>query len=228
MTDCSKMYIRYISGALLVVNFVAGLQYLMLMHLSLRIELFAFPTIVGLGFGYLLGKNRAISRALEIQATTDPLTHLCNRRFLNTTLDLELARSSRYQSVFSVILFDVDNFKKINDHYGHLVGDEVLVGIARLLRQHCRQSDILARWGGEEFLVLLPNTHSLEAQDKAEELRLAIRTFSFDQVGQITCSFGVAALNLAQEETCYQITNRADLALYEAKTHGKDQVRVAS
>ena len=219
-----KIYTLYIGVSLLVVNSVAGIQYCVIMDVSLYWGLFIFPTFVGLVFGYLMAKNRLISAALAIQASTDPLTKLSNRRFANEALEAELKRGKRYKSGFSLILFDIDDFKKINDTHGHLVGDNVLIEIAKLAQHDSRESDVVARWGGEEFMIFLPNTSKAQAVKKAESLRKLMEETQIDPVPRVTSSFGVAELIYDQDESIESITNRADQALYEAKHKGKNCV----
>ena len=219
-----KIYALYIGVSLLVVNFVASIQYRVIMDVSLYWGLFIFPTFIGCIFGYLMAKNRLISAALAIQASTDPLTKLSNRRFANEALETELVRCKRYKDKFSLILFDIDNFKKINDTHGHLVGDCVLVEIARLALQDSRGSDIVARWGGEEFIIFLPKTSKEQAVKKAESLRALMENTEIEPVSRVTSSFGVAELCYDQDETIESLTNRADQALYKAKNKGKNCV----
>jgi diguanylate cyclase (GGDEF)-like protein len=116
---------------------------------------------------------------------------------------------------------DIDHFKTINDTYGHLVGDAVLTEMSRILRKHCRQSDIPARWGGEEFAILLPNTDISGGQALAERIRQAITTHPFEHGHHITVSFGVATLT---HDDGRDLVRRADAALYTAKQTGRNTV----
>jgi diguanylate cyclase (GGDEF)-like protein len=158
-------------------------------------------------------------------AMTDALTQLPNRRQLRAFLEQECVRSKRSQRPFAVILGDVDGFKQINDRRGHECGDEVLRAIAGLLRGSLRGQDQVARWGGEEFLVLLPETDLNGAQQLAEKLRMAVERFATDSVTPpvtTTMTFGVAQAQLgAPVDDCLR---RADAAMYAGKGRGKNCV----
>ncbi len=160
----------------------------------------------------------------EIQATIDPLTQVYNRLKFNTILDLEVQRSKRYSRDLSIIIFDIDHFKKVNDTYGHLIGDEVLKGIALLVKNTVRTTDIFARWGGEEFIILLPETPLDGAVIVAERIRKTIEEYIFPEVGTKTCSFGVTIYHNDSNETYNQFINRADTHLYSAKNSGRNRV----
>lgn len=189
---------------------------------------------------YLLGKGRWIhddiqmdKRAklqelasdLGVMATTDPLTGLYNRHKLEPLIAAEMQRTDRYHTPMSLVLFDVDHFKKVNDGYGHQMGDEVLVRLARLVPNLLRSGDLLARWGGEEFLILIPGCDGPMAFQAAEKLREAIANMMFDDLGSVTCSFGVA--EHVPGETGTELIARADAALYLGKSSGRNQVRLA-
>jgi diguanylate cyclase (GGDEF)-like protein len=166
------------------------------------------------------------NQALARLAATDKLTQLANRTKLDEVLDNEVYRAGRYTSVFSMILVDVDHFKSVNDRFGHLVGDAVLSGIAEILRTRVRESDVAGRWGGEEFLLLLPGCDEAEARQMAEYLRLTIADASFPDTGAQTCSFGVAAH--MPGDTAASLMTRVDEAPYRAKRNGRNRVEIAS
>jgi len=153
---------------------------------------------------------------------TDALTGLHNRIKLDEVLQDELQMTKRYQSTFSVILLDIDYFKHVNDTYGHLVGDEVLKTIAALLKSTFRTTDTPGRWGGEEFLVILPRQNRQQAAAIAERLRATIAATTFPNVGRVTASFGIAEHTL--EETGESLLREADDALYRAKDRGRNCV----
>jgi diguanylate cyclase (GGDEF)-like protein len=166
-----------------------------------------------------------LARKMEFQATTDTLTGLYNRLKFDQSLATEILRSKRYQTSFSLILFDIDHFKYVNDVYGHQIGDSVLIQISRIVSDQMRAADLLARWGGEEFVVLIPESDQKMAQHAAEKLRIAIGQFVFPGVGAVTCSFGIA--EYADLDTAETLIARSDSALYEAKRKGRNRVEVA-
>lgn len=154
-------------------------------------------------------------------ASIDRLTNIYNRRKFEELLTEEYNYFKRYSRPLSGIYFDIDFFKKINDTYGHDIGDEVLISVAGLVKSHIRDSDIFARWGGEEFIILLPETQSNDAFTLAEQLRTIIEMHSFNKVKRVTISMGVTQL---KKEQLKSFIKRMDLALYEAKHSGRNQV----
>lgn len=157
---------------------------------------------------------------LEKLASTDYLTGLYNRFKFEELFDQELTRCQRYGKALSLIMFDIDFFKKINDTYGHDAGDTVLKEISGLVKSHIRQSDILARWGGEEFMLLTPEVDLESAYLLAEKLRKAVDSFKFTIVGHVSCSIGVT--QLGKDENCNTLCQRVDEALYKAKASGRN------
>ena len=153
---------------------------------------------------------------------TDRLTGLYNRHKLDAVLNAELARCQRYDGVFSLILLDVDHFKLVNDQFGHPVGDQVLLAIASLLQENKRNADTLGRWGGEEFMLICPDTPSDGALQFAEKLRLAVAAYGDPAVGQVTASFGVATFRSG--DSVKEIVSRTDQALYCSKHKGRNRV----
>jgi len=162
------------------------------------------------------------NRALEILSVTDRLTGLANRRKIEEAMQAELERARRYGKSFSVILLDVDRFKSINDAYGHTVGDAVLVQAAELLVRNSRRTDLVGRWGGEEFLIVCPETDISVVAAQAERHRKEFERFAFTQAGTVTCSFGVTACGPGDDAQA--IIRRADAALYRAKDKGRNRV----
>ena len=162
------------------------------------------------------------NRQLERLSVTDQLTGLYNRLQLNRTLEEERSRYLRYATGFCVLLLDVDNFKLINDTFGHLTGDQVLAGIARILQNNVREVDVVGRWGGEEFLVICRETTLEGALLLAEKLRVAIQSQVFEQVGTQSVSFGVAMLRA--DDAVNEVIARADAAMYRAKKGGRNRV----
>lgn len=162
---------------------------------------------------------------LDKLASTDKLTGLFNRRKLEEFAKLQLATINRYGGRLSAILLDVDHFKKINDTFGHQKGDEVLMHMAAILRKSIRETDFVARWGGEEFVILLPNTPLEGAVTIAEKCRETIASHIFPDVGHKTSSFGVC--QLGDKEAFQSMMERADRALYAAKNAGRNTVTVS-
>ncbi|WP_243544538.1 GGDEF domain-containing response regulator [Pseudodesulfovibrio tunisiensis] len=156
---------------------------------------------------------------LRDEASTDPLTRALNRRSFLRLLDRHMFSGKP----FSLIMFDIDHFKSINDTYGHDVGDAVLREISALVRENIRETDTLARWGGEEFMVLAGNSAPDRAAHEAERLRSAVAEFAFTGVpGQITSSFGVARHVLGEDQET--LLKRVDQALYQAKENGRNRI----
>lgn len=163
-----------------------------------------------------------VNRKLEFISITDNLTGLLNRRKLDEILEYEYAKSVRYSSTFAIILLDLDTFKRVNDNFGHGVGDEVLIKVAEILKSNTREIDLVGRWGGEEFLVICPEIDSKEASKLAEKLRIKLEYTEFEYVGRQTASFGVSSINLY--ESIKDIMKRADDNLYIAKSDGRNKV----
>ncbi|MBU4489255.1 MAG: GGDEF domain-containing protein, partial [Actinobacteria bacterium] len=139
----------------------------------------------------------------------------------------EYKRSDRYNTIFSIVMLDIDLFKKVNDTYGHLCGDEVLKGLANLIKSCLRSMDVLARYGGEEFAMLLPETNGPEAAQTAERVRMAVEEHTFmgtEQGLKITVSQGVATYPSPGAHERSDIIAKADKALYEAKETGRNKV----
>lgn len=158
---------------------------------------------------------------LERIASTDSLTGLLNRMSFDRRLDNEMARRDRYVRPLSLIMLDIDYFKSINDTHGHYVGDDVLVELAQLLSSNLREMDVVARWGGEEFMVLVPETTRDQAGQLAEKLRRLVSKTPFSTVETISASFGVVEIG---DETATEIIKRVDNALYKAKRTGRNRV----
>ncbi|MBM9519423.1 diguanylate cyclase [Desulforhopalus vacuolatus] len=164
-----------------------------------------------------------INSLLEKQASTDTLTGIYNRMKFDEKLMIEIKRAHRYNSPLSFVMFDIDNFKKVNDTYGHLAGDNVLKRLAGLVAANIRDTDIFARWGGEEFVIQLPGLSLARAIIFAEKLRHKIEKYNFKEPEKITVSFGVTVFQARDNNIT--LTNRADAALYRAKENGRNQVR---
>jgi diguanylate cyclase (GGDEF)-like protein len=165
------------------------------------------------------------NRVLAVLSLTDRLTGLCNRRKLDQSLTAEWRRAERYGTPYTVIMIDLDNFKDVNDSFGHGMGDRVLVRISDILLAYVRDTDIVGRWGGEEFLVICPETGVEEARQLAETLRREIGETDFPGVGRVTASLGLA--DYEADAGPLVLVTRADEALYRAKESGRNQVVIA-
>jgi diguanylate cyclase (GGDEF)-like protein len=165
------------------------------------------------------------NRELEVLSVTDRLTGLFNRRKLDQVLDEELIRSRRYAINFSVIIIDIDHFKRVNDTYGHGVGDTVLEAMAHIMRERTREADALARFGGEEFVMVCRHSGLAGSMANAEKIREAIAEHDFPPVGKVTASFGVATCR--EDDDAASLLARADEALYQAKAAGRNRVESA-
>lgn len=168
------------------------------------------------------------NKSLGVLASIDSLTGIFNRRTLLDTLEQEILRAKRYSLSFGIIIFDIDYFKKINDSYGHPAGDKVLKIICDILKMHIRINDILGRYGGEEFLILLPEAeleHTMSAAEKVRTL-LSDTPIPYDSSRlRITASFGVTCYR--ENDDIKSIIARADGALYESKKNGRNRITVA-
>jgi diguanylate cyclase (GGDEF)-like protein len=157
----------------------------------------------------------------------DPLTNLYNRRFFTEIIDAELQRTSRLKSFLSLLIVDIDRFKEINDSYGHQVGDEVLLAVADKLSEALRTYDIASRYGGDEFVIVLPNTQLLSGLEVAERIRKAVQSINFKvPLGKlsVTVSIGIAAFPTEKVDCYNALFTGADAALYRAKHNGRNRV----
>lgn len=226
-------------GSLLALGSPAGFLLLraILGHLdlsapALREEIASQP----LTYGYLLGSSLlafgllgwGLGRkedALKAASATDPLTGLWNRRHLHARLTQEVRRAARHKSPLSLLLIDLDHLKSINDRLGHNAGDSALRRVAGCLRRTCRASDIPARYGGDEFIVLVPGSSAAQASELAGRILEAVRTD--DPTSPITVSIGASDLDRAGTLSAEALRDSADMALYAAKAEGRDRVVLA-
>ena len=183
-------------------------------------------SLLGNHVSLIIDKIRLFEETQRL-SITDGLTGLYNTRYLYKQLDLEIARSHRYAYAFSVILFDIDNFKKLNDTYGHRAGDDVLHELALILREVSRETDIVVRYGGEEFIVILPNTSEKDAIHLADRTRIAVEKNIFltgrDGGTSVTLSGGIASYPQNAVDA-RSLLDAADSAMYRAKSSGKNKV----
>ncbi len=170
----------------------------------------------------LIQKEHSALNELKRLSITDSLTGLFNRRYINKKLEFEISQAKQNKTPLSLAILDIDNFKKINDQYGHNHGDYVLQEVSDLLRLHLPQEEFLARWGGEEFLIIFPNQSIEAAMQLCDDIREKIIHHECDTPIDITVSFGVAEYQLGCEHNSF--IARADSALYQSKKSGRNQV----
>lgn len=179
--------------------------------------------------GYLAGAVEAarLHERLREQATTDGLTGLANHRTLRRALDRELRRARRSEQPISIVFVEIDGFKKINDDSGHLHGDQILRSVATVLRRSCRETDLVARFGGDEFVLLLPQTETKNAARVAERVRRSLAEIQHVEGTRVTASLGIATC-VDHGTSGDALLESADRAMYQAKRAGGDRVGIAS
>jgi len=174
--------------------------------------------------GYIaICSDATAKKAMEYISEHDKLTSLANRGRLDFVLEKEFFKSLRYKHPLSIILIDIDHFKKVNDTHGHLVGDSVLIEIANLLTAITRKSDTTGRWGGEEFLIICTDTELSGALTLAENLRMSIEKHDFKTIGNTTVSIGVSQLE--KNDSLESMLKRCDDNLYKAKDSGRNCIK---
>jgi diguanylate cyclase (GGDEF)-like protein len=195
--------------SLLVQVYFASVFYITVLYLVARLK-----------EGYI--SERAIADDMSKLAMTDSLTQVDNRRLLTQLIQEEVSRAERHNLPLTILLFDLDYFKRINDSFGHNTGDGVLQEVAQQLRQNIRTSDPFGRWGGDEFLCLATNTDREKAVELAERLRDTLQQYHFSKVDKVTASFGVTTHH--KGDSPETLIRRADLGLYKAKAGGRNRV----
>ncbi len=165
-----------------------------------------------------------LEEELTKRATTDSLTQAYNRSEYDEIVQREMHRCKRYNTLLSLLVLDIDHFKKINDAHGHLAGDNVLKEVANIIRENIRGSDYLTRWGGEEFIVLLPETGVEKAEALADRIKDSIENHQFNGLGKVTVSLGVTQYR--EDDSGEELMKRADEAMYRAKAGGRNRVEV--
>ncbi len=163
-----------------------------------------------------------LEQKLENLATTDSLTQVYNRYKINGEIDLHIARAKRSNTPFSLLMFDIDHFKNINDTYGHYVGDVVLKDLTRVIQKNIRELDCFGRWGGEEFMLILENTNKEEAMKVAQKIRSVVEKTPMARHYHITISVGVSQYKISEQKS--MLLERVDQALYKAKEGGRNKV----
>ena len=213
----------FFSAGFLILHF-----FLVLLNPEVRLSMlidtyfsFSLITVILYFYAWMSETYRDVWSGL---AKTDSLTGIMNRPAFEEVLSKEIKRSKRYRMPISLILFDIDDFKALNDRYGHLFGDKILKRITDVVKESIRGTDIFARWGGEEFVVLLPNTGLTETLSVAEKLRKKIQSVGMGSKVSVTASFGVTEVE--DGDDAFRVILKADKALYIAKTNGKNRVEV--
>jgi len=205
---------RVISELELAKNKYASIALALLLAICLACVLFIYRS-------FTASKKR--NRELDYLAARDPLTDCYNRRILFEVLNRDFSELDQLNE-YCILMVDIDYFKSVNDSYGHSIGDSVLCGVAKVLQSCAREDDITARFGGEEFCIVLPGTSQLQAMQIAENMRNKVENTYFDGIS-VTCSFGVASIKF-NAKTPFELIEQADLALYEAKSLGRNKVSV--
>jgi diguanylate cyclase (GGDEF)-like protein len=195
---------------------------LLRMVVTLLLLLVVLIIVINYGFKIILNKLDVAYNELEKVSITDKLTSVFNRVKLDSVIIDEHKRYERNGNEYSLILFDIDHFKSVNDTYGHIIGDMVLQQLASLVSNTIRTTDILGRWGGEEFLVICPTTSKDGATSLAEKIRMSVEKHKFTEVGTVTASFGVGTIkeNLNSDD----LLKLVDESLYKAKEEGRNKV----
>lgn len=239
------IYVRYIALSLFLIALLCFIDNFLFGFRQKRGD-FLIPFAAALIFGFLLAKNAVLKKTLEKnyrellafrltlrkfksehqelkkRASHDFLTGIFNRYIINEFLEHEIIRVRRYGHTLCVMLIDIDHFKRINDLNGHIMGDEVLVRFVDLIKKNIRASDLFGRLGGDEFIIILPESSLDYAINLAEKLRLLVEEYDFGEVGRVTCSVGLTQLR--ENESIVDVIKRSDDALYEAKQKGRNCV----
>lgn len=226
----NKLVHAQITSVFLILSFfffsakhIEGIETQVLLKIiAYNIILIIFASIGTYLTSFYKRKQFADSRELLRVSITDSLTGIFNRAKFGQELNQWVDYSNKYEKPLSLVIFDIDNFKSVNDNYGHLIGDGVLQSIAAVIKKAIRHTDVFARWGGEEFVILLPGTEIHQSMEMTERMRICISKIKYDKVENITCSFGLAELQ--ENESAESLMQRADKHLYEAKDWGKNIV----
>ena len=209
-------YLLYVSMCCLITAILNIVHTVYILRINVTVASFIIPMFAGLLFGFMLAHIKVLSEKLSTIAYTDSLTKIYNRLHFAHFLDAEIDKVRRYGGTFSIIFFDLDYFKNVNDNFGHLAGDEVLEKVTEIVAKANRSADIFARYGGEEFIILTPETNLSGALIHAERLRNDIEQYEFPGVGHISSSFGVTEFDV-EKDSVELLLERADKALYMAK-----------
>lgn len=210
--ECWILADTYVAGQQHV--FGRTVDYIKYVTITFGINLFVIALVL---FLY----KRFVLNTMASSAINDSLTEIFNKGYFDEYLEYEIARALRKETSFSLIMFDIDHFKKVNDTYGHHRGDYALKTLAAVVRKCKRSSDVLARIGGEEFIILLPDTGITYAVELAERIRKSVEVYSFEEIGKMTVSLGVT--EFLQTDNKDSILKRVDSAMYLAKDKGRNR-----
>jgi diguanylate cyclase (GGDEF)-like protein len=175
-------------------------------------------------FGIAVPQLQAHNQALQHMVFTDSLTQVSSRHYMEQRADLEIAKSLKHSSPLSLVIFDLDDFKKINDQFGHTAGDTALKNVCNTTKSALRKNDVIARFGGDEFVLLMPGLNQLEAQQVVERVKHKIQAIKIGNTS-MSCSFGIA--ELSKNEDFDSLFMRADLVLYISKQCGGNKINLA-
>lgn len=208
------IFARYTMSEIACSDYLAGIVYVLVVLILSSMGAFRS--------NYYSRQQYITSKELLNLSSIDGLTGIYNRTKWDRELDYWLTYSKRYHTPLSVIFFDIDDFKNINDLFGHLAGDRAIVQVAEIVKSGIRESDVFARWGGDEFMLLLPNTDMQQALALAERLRVSVSSHHFEDAERITCSFGLAVAR--ETDSADRLVSRTDQLLYTSKLKGKNLV----
>jgi len=234
----SQTVVLYGSSGFFVLSLIIGAVYalvnihnpesLNIIYILIRFYLANLTYIILLAVGIRLNKQyilaRIVTERMTYMAHTDHLMNIANRRQLDEAIISFIINARHYGEKLSAIMFDLDHFKRVNDKHGHNVGDAVLREVATLIKSLLRENDLVGRWGGEEFLIIVPNSDFAATKEMAERLRRAVKNHVFEQNLRLTASFGVSGYEEAEPAADW--LKRADEALYLSKKKGRNQVNV--
>jgi len=220
------IYTKYIIFSCVITSSINVIHTDWILQQGLRLDLFIAPLIAGVFFGYLLARIKTLNNRLLHLASTDIMTKLYNRMQFDIQLSKQIKKIQRHGGTFSIIYIDVDNFKQINDTFGHQTGDKVLMTVAEHIRAASEHNNIVARYGGDEFIILSPNTDIHRAAQLAEQLKNSIIRLSENELPPFSCSFGVTEYN-DNNNNNHSLIKAVDKALYKAKNRGRNSVVAA-
>ena len=221
----TSIFVYYLLVSILVFS-ILTLIHSWITFNQVQIIHFLIPVFASTVVGYLLAHNKILQLELIQLANTDKLTGACNRLYFDERLKQEIDRARRYKQIFSIIYLDLDHFKRVNDKFGHGTGDEVLKSFSKMVKRQNRESDIFARFGGEEFIILTQMADKTSAYNLYERIKKAVNDYEYKPSEKITFSAGIAEFNI-EEDSIQSILERADSALYKAKEGGRNRAVIA-